>query len=305
MNKSLVSYRRKQEEVNAYFQAQSSYWKDIYTSSGVQAEIYRMRQAVVLAWIDDLTLAPGSRVLEIGCGAGFLSVALAQRGLRVHAIDSAETMVELARQHTAESGTSEMLSVDVGDVCALAFEDGSFDLVIALGVLPWLARPELAIREMVRVTLPGGHIILTADNRTRLIYLLDPWKNPAFAPLRRGIKDMLERVGLLHGSQGRTKENLYDCRFIDEVLVSAELIKTRSMTLGFGPFTFLHLKVLPKRLGIVLHRRLQRLADRNVAGFRSSGSQYLVLARKLASRPPEQSASTEKLVSDAHKSAKK
>ncbi len=301
MQRSPVSYRRQQEEVNAYFRAQSSYWKDIYASSGVQAEIYRMRQAVVLAWIDDLALAPDSRVLEIGCGAGFLSVALAQRRLRVHAIDSAETMVELARQHAAESGTSELLSVDAGDVYALAFEDGSFDLVIALGVIPWLARPELAIQEMARVSRPGGHILLTADNRARLIYLLDPLLNPALAPLRRGVKNMLERIGLLHESQGRTIETLYGCRFVDETLMSTELIKTRGITLGFGPFTFLHHKFLPEPLSIALHHRLQRLADRNVPGFRSSGSQYLALARKLVSRPAEQSTSNEKFITDATK----
>ena len=88
------SYSRQQGKVNDYFRARSSYWKDIYSSRGVQAEIYRLRLALVLAWIDDLALAPGSRVLEVGCGAGFLSVALAQRELREHAIDSAETMVE-------------------------------------------------------------------------------------------------------------------------------------------------------------------------------------------------------------------
>jgi 2-polyprenyl-3-methyl-5-hydroxy-6-metoxy-1,4-benzoquinol methylase len=283
VQRSPVSYRRQQEEVNAYFRAQSSYWKDIYTSSGVQAEIYRMRQAVVLAWIDDLALAPGSRVLEIGCGAGFLSVALAQRGLYVHAIDSAETMVELTRRHAAESGTSELLSVGIGDVCDLGFEDNSFDLVVALGVIPWLERPELAIREMARVSMPGGHVLLTADNRKRLIYLLDPWKNPALTPLRRSIKSILVRIGILHESQGRTKENLYDSHFIDQALANAELIKARGTTLGFGPFTFLGRKFLPKSFDIMLHSRLQHLADRCVSGFHSSGSQYLVLARKLAS----------------------
>ncbi|HEX6110543.1 MAG TPA: hypothetical protein VFZ02_14110, partial [Ktedonobacteraceae bacterium] len=40
-----------QDKVNAYFQAQSSYWKEVYVSEGVQAEIYRDRQATVLAWI--------------------------------------------------------------------------------------------------------------------------------------------------------------------------------------------------------------------------------------------------------------
>ncbi len=247
------------------------------------AELYRARQATTLAWIDDLALAPGSRVLEVGCGAGFLSVALAQRGLRVHAIDSTETMVELTRQQAAESGVTELLSVDAGDIYALSFENDSFDLVTALGVLPWLERPELAIREMARVARPGGHVLLTDGNKVALNLLLDPWKNPAFAPLRRSVKGILEWVGLLHQLPKPMMATFHDRRLIDEALASAELIKIKGMTLGFGPFTFLHRKVLPERLGIVLHHRLQSLANRNVPPFRSTGLTYLVLARKSAS----------------------
>src|SRR6266567_5002159 len=104
MNKSTVSYRQQQAEVNAYFQAQSSYWNEVYASESLYAEIYRARQTAALAWVDELALAAGSRVLEIGCGAGFLSVALAQRGLRVQAIDSTEAMVDLACRHAGEAG---------------------------------------------------------------------------------------------------------------------------------------------------------------------------------------------------------
>src|SRR6266699_3312607 len=124
MRKFSAPHRLEQERVNAYFQSQSLYWKEVYSSGGVEGKIYRERQEAALKWIESLALKPGSRVLEIGCGAGFLAVALAQHGLRVQAIDPAEATVELARRHAVESGTAELLSVDFGDVCALAFEDG-------------------------------------------------------------------------------------------------------------------------------------------------------------------------------------
>jgi ubiquinone/menaquinone biosynthesis C-methylase UbiE len=283
MRKPVVSYRRQQENVNAYFHSQSSYWKDIYTSGSVQAEIFRARQATVLAWINELALAPGSRVLEIGCGAGFMAVALAQRGLHVYAIDSTEAMIEQARRYAAESGATELLSLDIGDVYTLTFEDGSFDLVIAIGVIPWLARPELAMREIARVIRPDGRVILTADNRARLTYLLDPWMNPVLSPLRRSVKSMLERVGFLHRSSEVMMETLHSPRFIDNALASAELVKIRDMTLGFGPFSFLQYKFIPEPLGTWLHRWLQRLADRKVPLVRTTGAQYLVLAQKARS----------------------
>jgi ubiquinone/menaquinone biosynthesis C-methylase UbiE len=280
--------------VNAYFQSHSSYWKDIYVGKAVQAEIYRARQAAVLSWIDELALAPGSRVLEIGCGAGFMAVALAERGLCVYAIDSSEAMIEQARQYAAASGIDDQPSFDIGDVYSMTFEDGSFDLVIAIGVLPWLERPELAMREMARVTKPGGNVILTADNRACLIHLLDPRMNPAFSPLRKAVKTALERLGLLHRAPRIVRETLHDRRFIDDALASADLAKTRDMTLGFGPFSFLRYQFVPEPLGTKLHCWLQRLADRKVPILCSSGTQYLVMGTKLTSYLLRQSASTEK-----------
>ncbi len=286
MIKFMTSHRRQQEKVSAYFQSMSSYWTDIYASGSVQGKVYRERQAAALAWIDSLALVPGSKVLEIGCGAGFLSVALAQRGLRVQAIDPAEAMVELARRHAVESGTAELLSLAVGDVSALTFEDGCFDLVIAIGVIPWLEQPESAIQEMARVIRPGGHVILTADNRAGLVVLLDPWYNPVLRPLRLLVKGARARLRPHLPSSGAPEATFHSRRFIDEALASAGLVKTSGKTLGFGPFTFLYHRLLPEAPGLPLHQWLQRLADRGVPVLRSTGVSYLVRARKPTSSCP-------------------
>lgn len=302
MKKFVDSHFRKQEKVNTYFQSQSSYWKEVYASNDVQGEIFRDRHAAALAWIDSLALAPGSQVLEIGCGAGFMAVALAQRGFRVQAIDAAEAMVGLARLHAAESGTADLLSVDLGDVYSLAFENDSFHLVIALGVIPWLGQPELAIQEMARVTRPGGHVIFTSTNALGLCRLLDPRKNPIYIAFKPGVKEMLERIGLRHRSPDATTQATttpHTRRFIDDVLATVQLVKTRSKTLGFGPFSFGGRYLFSVAVGKALHHRLQRLADRNVPIFRSTGTAYLVLARKPTSPLPVQATGAEKPASGA------
>jgi len=272
-----------QENVNAYFKARSSYWKDIYAGGGVQAEIYRTRQNTALAWIDELALTPDARILEIGCGAGFMSIELARKGFHVQATDSNEAMVNLARENVAKAGISELISLEACDVCGMVFQDNFFDLVIAIGVIPWLAQPELALQEMARVTKPEGSVLLTADNEWRLINLMDPLTNPTLTPLRKGIKNILERKGFYHEPPGRVMETFHKCGSIDETLMDVGLMKTKGTTLGFGPFTFLSHKILPTILDIELHRKLQRFADRNMPGFRSSGAHYLVLARKQSS----------------------
>lgn len=272
---------QEQENVNIYFRSPSrvSKWKHIYASAGLRGEIYRARQATVLDWIDSLALEPGSRMLEVGCGAGFLSIALAQRGFRIQAIDSVAAMVELACQHAADAQISNQLSLSLGDVNSLAFEDSAFDLVVGLGVIPWLERPELAMHEIARVTRPGGYVILTTENWAGLISFLDPVHNPMLKPLKQGLNKVIKLVGLHSRVPIVTSQS---CRDVDETLASIKLDKVRGKTLGFGPFTLFNRPVIPQVIGKWLHFRLQLLADRNVPGLRSTGKHYLVLARKLA-----------------------
>lgn len=266
------------EVVDTYFQKASSYWKDVYTIDGVQAENIRDRHAAVLAWIDEITLAPGSRVLEVGCGSGFMAIALASRGLRVHAIDSVEAMVELAKDNAVKAGIADMPSFGVGDVYSLAFDDSFFDMVIAIGVIPWLEHTEAAMQEMARVTKPGGHVILTTSNRAGLINLLDPLICPLFHPFKLKVKDALVRLGL----RRRTPNKVFHSnRYIDRTLERIGLVKVKGMTRGFG-FSFFRHSVLPEPLGIKLNRRLQQLADHQTPGLRSIGRAYIVLTRKSA-----------------------
>jgi ubiquinone/menaquinone biosynthesis C-methylase UbiE len=270
-----------QAHVNEYFQTHALYWNDIYSDSDVSSQVHRERHALALAWVDSLALAPGARVLEVGCGAGLLSLDLTRRGLCVCAIDPVEAMVAQARQRAAQAGVgADVLSVALGDATALAFADDQFDLVIALGVLPWLEDPQQATREMARVTRPGGYVLVTDDNRARLHSFFDPWLNPGTAWLKGVIKSALSGARLYHPSGRSLGARLHSRQFTDTALERASLTKIRSATVGFGPFTFFRRSVLPPSYAVALHHRLQRLADRQVPVLRATGSQYLALARK-------------------------
>jgi ubiquinone/menaquinone biosynthesis C-methylase UbiE len=271
-----------QEKVNIYFQSRASEWNTVYTNRSVYAQVIQTRQKAVLEWVDRLALVPDSPVLEVGCGAGLLAIALAKRGFRVQALDASETMVQQTQCNAMQMGTASLLKVEVGDVYSLAFADDFFDLVVAVGVFPWLEDAQLAIQEMARVTKPGGYLLLTAANRTGLPDLLDPQLNPALAPLRQRVKRLLERMGLRVGLPEHLPKMVYHSRrSIDETLMRTGLLKIKDKTLGFGPFTLFCRTVLPNRVGMILHQRLQRLADRNVPIVRSIGMSYHVLARKV------------------------
>jgi ubiquinone/menaquinone biosynthesis C-methylase UbiE len=271
-----------QSLVNARFQSEASHWVDIYEEGGrdfatVGRQVVRERHAEALAWIDGLGLPTGSRVLEVGGGAGLMSVALARRGYRVDAVDASQAMVELTRQSAHQAGCEDAISAATGDACALEFVDGAFDLTLAIGVISWLDRPDMAIREMARVTRPGGHVLVTSFNRDQLIGIVDPLRNPLVRPVLHRVKRLAVRVGAVKPSATLS----YQSRgAVDGHLASAGLTKRRYKTLGFGPFTLLQRNLFSAPFGMKAHGRLQRLADTGFPGLRSTGMFYLVLADK-------------------------
>ncbi len=112
--------------------------------------------------------AEGEALLDVGCGAGQATLELARavgvRG-RVVGIDRSEAMLEEARVRAAHN----QLSVEyvLADALQLPFEDASFDGCQASSVLEHVSDPSQALAEMVRVTKPGGRIVVS-DSDTDL-----------------------------------------------------------------------------------------------------------------------------------------
>src|SRR5947208_520112 len=81
---------KQQDLVDSYFRSRARVWKEIYEREDVDALIHQRRRSIVLRLIDNLGLPQESPILEVGCGAGLTTVALADRGHAVHAIDSVQ-----------------------------------------------------------------------------------------------------------------------------------------------------------------------------------------------------------------------
>jgi ubiquinone/menaquinone biosynthesis C-methylase UbiE len=262
-----------QQHVNAHFDSSAPYWDEVYRHDSLQGVIYRQRQAAVLDYVDASRLPASSRVLEVGCGAGHLTMQLAERDLRVNAIDASSAMVDATARRADAAGLGERVAVEVADVHALPFASGHFDLVVAVGVIPWLHSPGSAVGEMARVLRPGGKLVLTGDNRARLVCLTDPRSMPGLAPLR-----LAQAAGRRRGGPGVSRLDFP--RSIDRYLLQSGLHPVARRTVGFGPLSFLGRPLFSDPRSIRLNARLQRLADRGVPGLKWTGWQYVVHATK-------------------------
>ncbi len=102
---------------------------------------------------------PGGKLLEIGCGAGWESVAWAQAGMEVHSIDLSTGAIELAKKNFEHNG----LTADIqwGNGEEIPFEENTFDIVTSLGVLHQTQSTEKAVSEVLRALKPGGEAVIT------------------------------------------------------------------------------------------------------------------------------------------------
>lgn len=110
--------------------------------------------------IDGLDVGPGMEVLDLGCGDGTTALPAAELGANVLGVDIASNLVAAGRARAAEAGLSN-ISFQVGDASDLMnIADERFDLVVSIFGAMFAPRPFDVAREMVRVTKPGGRIVM-------------------------------------------------------------------------------------------------------------------------------------------------
>jgi 2-polyprenyl-3-methyl-5-hydroxy-6-metoxy-1,4-benzoquinol methylase len=125
-----------------------------WRASNIGAITEQLERRLVLAGIGDVR---GTRILEIGCGDGDLSVTLARRGALVTAIDASPEMIDAARARAVREQVA--ICFDVAEARKLPFPAGQFDIVVAVTVLCFVSDAAPVFQEIARVLRPGGRLV--------------------------------------------------------------------------------------------------------------------------------------------------
>lgn len=144
--RSMAVYRGDTMAVSSTFMA--------HDGKGYEQLMGRWSRVLAEPFLDFAGLADGESVLDLGCGTGSLTFALARRAnpRRIIGLDFSPAYIAYAREHNRHS----QVEFQVGDACAMSFPDRTFDRVLALLVLHFVPNAERAVAEMARTVRPGG-----------------------------------------------------------------------------------------------------------------------------------------------------
>lgn len=153
------------------FDRVSNLWWDAHGKMGMLHTINPLRLKFILQQMDARQPdTPPPRIVDVGCGGGILTEALAKAGAQATGIDLSELSLEVARQHAGEHG----LTIDYRyqDAEQLAQQQaGSFDVVTCMEMLEHVPDPAAVIAACARALKPGGRAIFSTINRNPKAFL--------------------------------------------------------------------------------------------------------------------------------------
>lgn len=153
------------EEINKFDDVAQIWW-DLDGEMGTLHTINPMRTR----FITETITVDSPRILDVGCGGGILSEALAKAGAQVTGIDLSKASIDAARRHALQEGLSIEYQVISAEEIAQA-QPGSFDVVTCMEMLEHVPEPEKIVAACAQALRPGGLAFFSSINRTPKAFL--------------------------------------------------------------------------------------------------------------------------------------
>ncbi len=151
----------------AKFSELAHHWWDPQSEFGPLHEINPLR----LEWIDSIAPLHGREVLDVGCGGGLLSEAMAARARQVLGIDLAAKSLGVARLHALETGVANLEYREVAAEALASQAPAAYDIVTCMEMLEHVPDPASTVRACAALVRPGGWVFFSTLNRNPKSYL--------------------------------------------------------------------------------------------------------------------------------------
>ena len=150
----------------ARFQSAASRWWD---PEGDMRPLHELNP-VRLAYVERSGTLRGRTVLDVGCGGGLLSEAMAVSGATVTGLDQASDLLDVARLHALESGVPVDYRLETAEAHAESHA-GRYDVVTCMEMLEHVPDPASVIAALAVLVRPGGHVFVSTINRNPRAWL--------------------------------------------------------------------------------------------------------------------------------------
>ena len=139
-------------------------WDFFYRQDNHYGNKLKSREKKLLQFLDELKLKKGSKILELGYGAGHTSALMLGRGYNLTGVDISEPLCKMAIKNCKKVKSDARFNMTVGNVENLKFSKNSFDCVLGLGFMQYLDNPDKCLKEAYRVLKAGGFFIIAQTN---------------------------------------------------------------------------------------------------------------------------------------------
>ena len=163
----LLSDLDRQKINNDYYHSLGQRW---YSAQDDPVALLRAESKTRNQWVYEKidSIDSSFEVLDVGCGGGFLSNFLSEKGLKVTGLDLSKESLEVAHIFDRLKNVNYVY----GDAYALPFENQSYDIVTCMDFLEHVSRPDVVLKEISRVLKPGGMFFFHTFNRNWLAWLI-------------------------------------------------------------------------------------------------------------------------------------
>ena len=125
-----------------------------------------------LSWIQETVSLSGKRVLDVGCGGGILSDAMARAGANVLGVDMSAKALGVAQLHALEVQTQNIAFREITAEDLAAEQPGQFDVVTCMEMLEHVPDPASVVKACAKLVKPGGHVFFSTINRNPKAFML-------------------------------------------------------------------------------------------------------------------------------------
>lgn len=251
------------DKIIHFFDSEYNWWGNVYDETLPKKffsfEMIKRKSLLIDILKEYCASAKDCKILECGCGPGGIVKDIFWQGLDLTGVDINIRHLAKARKDIGKS-----VNWIQSDVERLPFADETFDIVYCVGVLSYLKNDEDAVKEIARVVVPGGVVIISLPNWFMLNKFLDPFYYLAWLPLK--IINKLRYASTITMGEGAAFDidmiRRYNYRSINRLFKKHNMTVLKTVNVSFGPLTLWRHELLSLGQSINLSESLRVIGEK-------------------------------------------